>query len=417
MTTTTKAKLKPKSKSASEPALSRAIKHYVQTYVLCYGRKQTAQDFRVSRHTLWRFLKQGHMGRSVPRAVLKSVGDTEEALKIARYFLTYETGNGSMDCTRWRMTEALENTLINLCAAPLTTAQELSCLLRIPVTTLRDQLRRLADQGLVDFVYHRLSSLGRRPRRRYFPTERGIITGGAVTQGRDHFLEHYPVSRRWFRLLAERLDSVAVLYYVAAMVADADPHKDPVRVDLYRQGPYDMLITLPRGRSVGIMRQGPILPSSNLRFRIRTMEQLRFDRKPSLTLILTYSDQATRRAIRTLSDPWVHRATFVTTEGELLAGDAQTPVWQQCGKGWFVNTPVKIEPDYTLAEILARNDRLFGTSQTDRSGKQWPDPDALYSSDVRINMPEPVNQLKGALSIQLTGAEKEMLDLLAAWPL
>ena len=40
-------------------------------------------------------------------------------------------------------------------------------------------------------------------------------------------LRAYPVSKQWFRLLAERLDAVAVLHRVASMVADADPHGDP----------------------------------------------------------------------------------------------------------------------------------------------------------------------------------------------
>ena len=41
-------------------------------------------------------------------------------------------------------------------------------------------------------------------------------------------LRAYPVSKQWFRMLAERLGAIAVLYHVAAMVADADPHSDHV---------------------------------------------------------------------------------------------------------------------------------------------------------------------------------------------
>lgn len=380
-----------------------------------YGLKQTAQDLEVSRYTLWRFLERDHTGRSIPHAVLESVGNTPKALEVARLILTYKAKQGGSDRVEHSLPETLENTLIDLCAAPLTTAQELSHLVRMPITTLRDQLRKLADQGMVDSVHHRLSSLGTRPTRRYFPMEKGIIT--AATQGQNHVLELYPVSRQWFRLLAERLDSIAVLYHVAAMIAEADPHKKPMRVDLYRQGPYDMLITLFGGRSVGVMRQGPTLPSSNFRFRIRSMEQLHYSRKPTVTLILTFSDQATRRAIRTAGDPWEHRTTFVTTEGELLAGDSESLVWQQCGDGRDLNPPVKIEPEVSLWTIIAWTDRLVGASHTGQTEKQMPDPDALYSSDVRINMPNPISQLKESLAIQLSGAEKEKLDLLAAWPL
>ncbi len=416
MTATTKAKPKQRAGSTSDPALPLAIQSYVRTYARCYGLKQTAHDLGVSRHTLWRFLNQNHMGRSIPRAVLRSVGHTAETLRIASLILTYKAKQRGPDSVERSLPETLENTLIDLCAAPLTTVQELSSLVRIPITTLKDQLRNLANQGLVDSVPHRLSLLGTRPRHRYFPTENGIIAG-AVTQGLDHFLGLYPVSRQWFRLLSERLDSIAVLYQVAAMIADIDNHNKPVRVDLYRQGPYDMLITLYGGRSVGVMRQGPTLPSSNLRFRVRSMEQLHYSRKPTVTLILTFSGPATRRAIRTLGDPWEHRTTFVATEGELLAGDSWSLVWQQCGDGRDLNPPTKIEPEVSLRTILAWTERLVGASRTDQTEERMPDPDALYSSDVRIDMPEPTGQLKESLSIQLTGAEKEMLDLLAASPL
>ena len=51
-----------------------------------------------------------------------------------------------------------------------------------------------------------------------------------VEYGWETLLREYPVSKEWFRLLAERLDAAAALYRVAALVADADPHQQPVRV-------------------------------------------------------------------------------------------------------------------------------------------------------------------------------------------
>ena len=325
MTTATSRKRKQMKRSAIDPDLFLPIWDYVRTYAKRYGHRRTAQELGVSRHTLWRLLKRFQMGRAIPRAVLTSVGDTAETIEIARLLLTYEIPKGKFDDALRPLPEALEDTLVDLCATPLTTVRELARLVRVPASTLRDRLQKLSERGLLDSLPHHVRALGNKPRRRYFPTEKGIIAGGAATRGQDHFLELYPVSRQWFRLLAERLDAIAVLYQVAAMIAKVDPHKKSVRVDLYRQGPYDMLITLSGGRSLGIMRQGPTLPSSNLRFRIRTMEQLSYDKKPSVTLVLTHSDQATRRAIRTLSDPWVHTTTFVATEGEQLAGDALSP--------------------------------------------------------------------------------------------
>ncbi len=226
-----------------------------------------------------------------------------------------------------------------------------------------------------------------------------------------------PVSRQWFRLLAERMDAVAVLYRVAAMIADADPHKHTVRVDHYRSGPYDMLVTLSGGRSIGIIRQGQTLPTSNLRYRLRSVERLPSRERPFATLVLTHADQATRRAIRSLGDPSEHRRTFAATEGELPAVAHTGAVWQQCGDGRDNDPPVRIDPGASLRSILAWMDRLLDKSHSFFRDNPRPDLEDLYSSRVKAAMPEPAQQITTALSVQLTRAGKDALDLLSAWPL
>ncbi|MDE0353878.1 MAG: hypothetical protein OXM57_14440 [bacterium] len=64
--------------------------------------------------------------------------------------------------------------------------------------------------------------LSDRPLRRHVPTAAGV-----AALGDDDLLYHHPVSRLWLRLLAERLDGVALLYELAALIADADPEEDP----------------------------------------------------------------------------------------------------------------------------------------------------------------------------------------------
>ena len=314
--------------------LDHAIRDYVRTYVLWYGRIKAAETFGVSRHTLWRCLEQGRLGKSLPKAVIEAVGNDADAIEAAAWAITARRKLQRRAAANPKpLAETLEDTLRLLCAAPLTTVEELSAFGRVPATTLRRRLAKLAGRGLVDSVPHHLDSLGPNPRRRHFPTERGIEAAARVEHGTERLLSEYPVSREWFRLLTERLDAVAVLYHVAAVIARADPQGQRVRVDHHRQGPYDLLITLSGGRSLGIVRQGPVLSSANLRYRLRTLEQLRTRQRPTATLVLTHSDQATRRAFRTLGEPGEHRSTFVATEGELLAGNAQAPVWQQCGGG------------------------------------------------------------------------------------
>ena len=241
------------------PDLERAVRDYVRAYVWLHGQRKTAEDLGVSRHTLWRFLERGHMGRSVPSAVLNSVGKSVRAIEAATLEIIIDLEGLRPDPALRSLRQGLEEALLLLCAAPLTTVEELSRFGRVAASTLRDRLEKLTERGLADSLPHHLSVLGSRAQRRYFPTEQGVIAGGAATKGRAHMLRSYPVSKQWFRLLAERLDAIAVLYRVAALVAAADSHNDPVRVDHYRKGPYDMLITLSGGRTIGLIRQGPAL--------------------------------------------------------------------------------------------------------------------------------------------------------------
>ena len=401
--------------AADGPTLDDAIRDYVRTYVLWHGKAKAAERFGVSRHTLWRCLERGRLGKSLPRAVLNEVGTSTLEVEAATWAMTAVRRVQRRAAANPRpMAETLEDTLRLLCAAPLATVEELSAFGRIPKTTLRRRLARLAQRGLVDSVPHHLGSLGPNPKQRHFPTERGIEAAARVEHGTEVFLTEYPVSREWFRLLTERLDAVAVLYHVAAMIAKADPEGQPVRVDHHRQGPYDLLITLSEGRSLGIVRQGPMLSSANLRYRLRTLEQLRPRQRPTATLVLTHSDQATRWAFRTLGDPGEHRSTFVATEGELLAGDAEAQVWQQCGSGSRSYLPETISPDVSLDAIMGWLGRRAGRASDDRP---TPDPDELYPSRMRALMPQPSQQVTNSLAVRLTRAEKQALDLLAAWPL
>ena len=318
----------------ARPDLRRAVRGYVRAYASLHGQRKAAEYLGVSRHN------PVAVPRTRPHGALRAFRRRElrrrkRAGRLRRPHLrSSSTWRAyARDPAFRHLRQSLEEALLLLCATPLATVEELSRFGRLPTSTLRDRLKRLSERGLVDSVAHHLSVLGTRPQRRYFPTEKGVTAAGAATKGRNHMLRSYPVSKQWFRLLAERLDAVAVLHRVAAMVADADPHQKPVRVDHYRNGPYDILLTMSGGRTIGLIRQGPALPTSRLRYRLRSIERLDSSETPFVTLVLTHADQATRRAIWSLGDPSEHRRTFVATEGELLAGDHTGVVWQQCGSG------------------------------------------------------------------------------------
>ena len=342
MTTTAAATPTPAEDESAGDDLDRAIRDYAHTYVRWRGRQKAMERFGVSRQTIWRFLDRGHLGRALPRAVLDTVGDSVDAIDAATWAIVaseriianthHSARNRSSAAPALRPGQ--EDALLQLCTAPLTTVNELARFNRVPATTLRGRLERLAGLGLADSVSHRLGALGPKPQRRFFPTKKGIRVAAAFEWGTKSFLADHPVSRQWFRILAERLDAVAVLYHVAAMIADADPEGNPVRVDHYRQGPYDLLLTLSGGRSVGVLRQGATLPSPNLRYRLRTVENLPWSQRPTVTLVITGSDQATRRAVRTLGHTVEHQTFLVATEGGSWPGTTGPWPGSSAGTGW-----------------------------------------------------------------------------------
>ena len=155
------------------------------------------------------------------------------------------------------------------------------------------------------------------PQQRFVPTSDGIVAAAGGEARCERLLRLDPVSRRWFRVLAERLDSVALLYRVAAMIAEMGAGEEPVRIEHRPSGPYDMLLRTACG-SIGLARQGPMLSNASLRYRIRTIERLSVGERPLVTLILIESEQDMRRVLRTIADPSIHMDTFVAVTGEVI---------------------------------------------------------------------------------------------------
>ena len=181
--------------------LDEAVRDYVRTYAVLHGKPKAAEALGVSRYTLWRFLHRGHAGRAIPRAVLEHVGGSAQALEDAEERLILQAqarrrlkdgGSAANSATgSKRLSEALEDALRPLCATPLATVDELSRFGRVPASTVRERLGKLAKRGLVYSVSHQLSVLGSRPQRRYFPTGKGIVTGGRIEHGTERFLSEY----------------------------------------------------------------------------------------------------------------------------------------------------------------------------------------------------------------------------------
>ena len=148
------------------PRLERAVREYVRAYASLHGRRKAAEHLGVSRHTLWRFLERGEMGRAVPSAVVNKVGNSVQAIEAATFEIIIDLEGLRPDPALRHLRQGLEDALLLLCATPLATVEELSRFGRIPASTLRDRLKKLTERGLVNSVAHHLSVLGSRPQRR-----------------------------------------------------------------------------------------------------------------------------------------------------------------------------------------------------------------------------------------------------------
>ncbi|MCY4640892.1 MAG: hypothetical protein OXC94_11215, partial [Chloroflexi bacterium] len=391
-----------------DPALIDAIASYLLAHVERHGHAGTAEAFGVSRHTLWRFLDRGQPGRALPRAVTSKAGDTPGKLAAATRALDGEARTAPRERPRPpRLTQALHETLLLVCETPFASVEDLSRLKRVAASTLRERLAKLRGLGLAEAHPHRLAMLSDRPLRRYVPTRAGI-----AALGDDGLLRRHPVSRQWLRLLAERLDGVALVYELAALIAGADPEQDPVRVQHCRSGPYDALVTLSGGRTLGVVRQGPLLSTASLRYRIRTIERMGVQELPHVTLIATDSDQDTRRGVRALREPEGFHHSAVATLGAVVGRGARARVWQPAryGRG---NAPV-IAADTSLAWLVD----LAGREAEHPVHGVLPKRHWTWRSSGGVRATPPASGgVAEAVALQLAAAEKRMLDLLAAGPL
>ena len=386
-----------------------AIRDYLHLHARRHGRQRTAERFGVSRSTLWRFLWTEHVSPRLVAAVTTEFGDSVEKLSWATKRLNESRMPIAASVTRRQLTSADAETVEIVCHTPLATVDELAAFIRIPVNTLRERLARLTKKGLVQSLPHRLPLLGARPQRRFYPTREGINALADGEAGVKRLTRLYPVSRQWFRVLAERLDAVAVLYRVASLIAELDSSEAPVGVEHCRSGPFDMRLRLPSGGSIGLVRQGPTLTSASLRYRVRTIERMNVTERPLVTLILTDSEQDMRRTLRTIADPSEHRETCVAITAEAIIGKAKHSAWQPGGYG-YASIPMS-DPTFSLADVVRHTHRL---------GAAYPDLDRSHqkrtSGASRAALPDTTAQFDHALAFSLSRAEKRALDLLASWP-
>ena len=249
---------------------------------------------------------------------------------------------------------------------------------------------RLEDAGLIASVPHGTDLTP--PTRRFHLTAAGLRSlAGEEAAATQELLRSQPVSARWRRVLLERLDAVAVIYRLAAVISNV---AHPVRFRWYRAMPTDAALILPGGGSVGIVRQGPTTDRTGF---AKRLWRLRQGPLPGAVFVLTSDEVRLRHARRLLSHTTV--PALFALEREVVPATPDHPVWRLRS----VNSEV------SLRTAIDRMDRRGALPIERPLARVSLPPD----TDERTPGGDAPDYLLPAL---LKPAEKRALDLLSDWP-
>ena len=249
---------------------------------------------------------------------------------------------------------------------------------------------RLQERGMADAIPHAAPLLP--PTRRYYLTIDGLSRAAEVEGvALEELLRRRPVSARWRRVLLERLDALAVIYRLAAAVAN---FAHPVGFRWFRAAPVDAGIVLPDGRTIAVVRQG--LTADRTGFAKR-LWRLREGPPPGGVLVLLPDEVRLRQTRRMLAGaPF---PVFLALERDAALAGLDAPVWH----------PLSVAADLDLRYILSHLDRAGGLPEEAQQLR------ATLPADFGLDVPTQAvpDSLLPAL---LRPAEKRALDLLSDWP-
>ena len=207
----------------------------------------------------------------------------------------------------------------------------------------------------------------------------------------DELVRLYPVSAQWRRSLMERLDALAAIYRLACAVSGV---AFPIRFRWYRSLPLDAGLTLPGGRTVGIVRQG--LTADRTGFAKR-LWRLRDGPMPGTVLILMTDEVRLRHARRLLSASPV--PALLALEGRAALAGAGDRIW----------SPPAVNADLDLRYVLERPGP-GGELPVEAEPQRAAVPEDFAVEGPGWDIPDHL------LPVLLKAAEKRTLDLAFDWP-
>ena len=297
-------------------------------------------------------------------------------------------------CYAGGMAFSRERILDALARLPFIDAGELALVLGEPLATVHRALAALLQDGLAGRASQGTAHLP--SSHRYYLT-REDIAEAADALGYDapwEFVRAYPMSRQWLALLISRMDAVASIYRLAATLS---PGVDGLetRVEFQRRGRFDAVITLHNGSSFGVVRQGLALRRRSLYDRLRAIAEYRYNRRPSVVLVLVPSPWEQR-----LTDEFCLNAElrdyFVGVERRETLEEWDRTVW--------------ISSNWTFGRIYRTLEQVVSEADTGR----WFHPEAPERK--RASLPDPERMVRAAPAFGISPAEKRALDLITDHP-
>ena len=277
-----------------------------------------------------------------------------------------------------------------LAAMPFLDRQEMVAMTGWSRAAVYEAVGKLEEGGFCASVLHAPDSLP--PVRRFHLTLLGLRRlADEEDRPLDALLRELPLSAQWRRSLMERLDALAGIYHLASLLTRV---AYPLRFRWYRSQPLDAAVTLPDGRTVGIVRQG--LTADRTGFGKR-LWRLREGPMPGTVLVLMADGIRLRHARRLLSTTDVP-ALFALERDAVVAG-AEDRMWSPLNVGNAV-------------------DLRYALDRTEPGGDLPEEPEPQ-----RVTVPEDIPDRGAAadmadhlLPVYLNPAEKRALDLVSDWP-
>ena len=280
--------------------------------------------------------------------------------------------------------------LRRLAATPFLDRLELAAVSGMSDRSAYDAVAALERRGLAASLPHATDRL--RTTRRCYLTAAGLHRlAHAEGVGVAEVLRAHPVSAQWRRILLARLDAVAVIARLAASIAAL---QGAAGIRWYRALPVDAAVTLPDGRTVGVIRQGRTADRTGFAKRLwRLREGLRLGG----VLLLMPDEVRLRHARRRLADAPL--AALLALERDVAWADPDRPVWH----------PPTVNVTLDLRSALAALDPGGALPAEPAPAR------ATLPEDIECHAPDH-DAPDWLLPVLLKPAEKRVLDLLADWP-